>query len=89
MDNAEKLSITVTAAMARDIREKVEIGSYASASEVIRAALRALRREEEEHAERMVSIKARIRASVEDARPAVALDQAFERIRARLAERSR
>ena len=89
MDNAEKLSITVTAAMARDIREKVEIGSYASASEVIRAALRALRREEEEHAERMVSIRARIRASVEDARPAVALDQAFERIRARLAERSR
>ncbi len=89
MDNAEKLSITVTAAMARDIREKVEIGSYASASEVIRAALRALRREEEEHAERMASIRARITASVEDARPAVALDDAFERVRARLVERSR
>ena len=89
MDKVEKLSVTVTAAMARDIRDKIELGNYASASEVIRAALRALGREEEEHAERMASIKARIRASVEDARPAVALDQAFERIRDRLVERSR
>lgn len=89
MDKVEKLSVTVTAAMARDIRDKIEFGNYASASEVIRAALRALGREEEEHAERMASIKARIRASVEDARPAVALDQAFERIRDRLVERSR
>jgi antitoxin ParD1/3/4 len=89
MDKVEKLSVTVTAAMARDIRDKIELGNYASASEVIRAALRALGREEEEHAERMASIKARIRASVEDTRPAVALDQAFERIRDRLVERSR
>jgi antitoxin ParD1/3/4 len=89
MDKVEKLSVTVTAAMARDIPDKIELGNYASASEVIRAALRALGREEEEHAERMASIKARIRASVEDARPAVALDQAFERIRDRLVERSR
>lgn len=69
MEAAEKLSITVTAAQARLIREKVEDGSFASASEVIRAALRALQRDEEEHAERIAAIKARIKASIEDTRP--------------------
>ena len=68
MEPAEKLSVTVTPTHARLIREKVEDGSFGSASEVIRAALRAFQREEEEHAERIASIKARIRASVEDPR---------------------
>ncbi|MER8409960.1 MULTISPECIES: type II toxin-antitoxin system ParD family antitoxin [unclassified Mesorhizobium] len=69
MESAEKLSVTVTPAMARMIREKVEDGSFGSASEVIRAALRAFQREEEEHAERMASIRARVKASIEDTRP--------------------
>ena len=69
MEHAEKLSVTVTPAMAQLIREKVEDGSFGSASEVIRAALRAFQREEEEHAERIASIKARIKASIEDPRP--------------------
>lgn len=69
MEPAEKLSITVTPAQARLIREKVSDGSFGSASEVIRAALRAFQREEEEHAERIASIKARIKASIEDPRP--------------------
>ena len=60
MESAEKLSVTVTPAMARMIREKVEDGSFGSASEVIRAALRAFQREEDEHAERMASIRARV-----------------------------
>ena len=69
MEPAEKLSVTVTPTQARLIREKVEDGSFGSASEVIRAALRAFQREEEEHAERIATIKARIKASVEDPRP--------------------
>ncbi|MBZ9910392.1 type II toxin-antitoxin system ParD family antitoxin [Mesorhizobium sp. BR115XR7A] len=69
MEAAEKLSVTVTPAMARMIRERVEDGSFGSASEVIRAALRAFQREEEEHAERMASIRARVKASIEDTRP--------------------
>ena len=69
MEPAEKLSVTVTPTQARLIREKVADGSFGSASEVIRAALRAFQREEEEHAERIASIKARIKASVEDPRP--------------------
>ena len=77
MENAEKLSVTVTPAMARMIRDKVEDGSYGSASEVIRAALRALQRDDEEHAERIASIKARIKASIEDPSPAIPIEEAF------------
>ncbi|MER8597162.1 type II toxin-antitoxin system ParD family antitoxin [Mesorhizobium sp. M0904] len=82
MESAEKLSVTVTPAMARMIREKVEDGSYGSASEVVRAALRAFQREEEEHAERMASIRARVKASIEDTRP----NLSGEEVRARLRE---
>lgn len=84
MENAEKLSVTVTPAMASMIREKVEDGSYGTASEVIRAALRALQRDDEEHAERMASIRARIKASIEDDKPPVPLDEAIVRVKAHL-----
>ncbi|MDX8532505.1 type II toxin-antitoxin system ParD family antitoxin [Mesorhizobium sp. VK25A] len=89
MESAEKLSITVTPAMARMIREKVDDGSYGSASEVIRAALRAFQREEEEHAERMASIRARVKASLEDKRPAVPLDEAIHRVKSRISQLAR
>jgi antitoxin ParD1/3/4 len=84
MEQAEKLSVTVTAQMAQMIREKVESGQYASASEVIRAGLRALQTEEEERAERLAWVKARIRASVEDPGPGYSSEEVFERLRARL-----
>jgi antitoxin ParD1/3/4 len=90
MEPAEKLSVTVTSAQARLIREKVEDGSFGSASEVIRAALRAFQREEDEHAERIASIKARIKASVDDPGPPVPMEEAFDRVRKhieKLAER--
>lgn len=75
MEPAEKLSVTVTPAMARMIREKVAEGSYGSASEVIRAALRALQRDDEEHAQTLASIKARIKASVDDGTPDISTAQ--------------
>ncbi|MER8631209.1 type II toxin-antitoxin system ParD family antitoxin [Mesorhizobium opportunistum] len=81
MESAEKLSVTVTPAMARMIREKVEDGSFGSASEVIRAALRAFQREEEEHAERLASIRARVKASIEDTRPNLSAEEVRERLR--------
>jgi antitoxin ParD1/3/4 len=86
MEPAEKLSITVTATQAKLIREKVEQGSFGSASEVIRAALRAFEREEQEHAERIASIKARIKASIEDPRPGIPMEEAFEQVRRRIQE---
>jgi antitoxin ParD1/3/4 len=88
MESAEKLSVTVTSAMARMIREKVEDGSFGSASEVIRAALRAFQREEKEHAERMASIMARVKASIEDPRPSLSMEEVDSRLRELFARRS-
>ncbi len=85
MEQVEKISVTITAAMAKDIREKVESGAYAPACEMVRAAFRALHKNDQEHAERIASIKAQIRESVEDPRPPVPMEEAFERIYKRIA----
>ena len=84
MEQVEKISVTITAAMAKDIREKVESGAYASASEVVRAALRALHKDDQEHAERIASIKARIRESLEDRSMSFSNEEVFDELRARL-----
>ena len=80
MESAEDRKITVSEETARVIREKVEEGSFSSPSEVVEAAMQALEREARDRADRLVSIKARIQASIEDPRPAVPIEQAFERI---------
>lgn len=69
MQPAEKVSITLPPDMLRLIREKVESGAYASTSEVIREVMRIWQRQEEEHAERIVSIRARLRKSMNDPGP--------------------
>lgn len=80
MDMAEKLSITLPREMVRAIKDKVEAGSYASTSEVIREALRVWQRQEEEHEERLAAIRARVQRSLSDTRPDVPLAEAFDRI---------
>ena len=87
MQTAEKISITVTPEMLRTIRESVDAGEYASTSEVIRHAMRLWQRERDEHAERIASIKARIRKSLDDPRPDLteeeadaALEEMFDRV---------
>jgi antitoxin ParD1/3/4 len=79
-DAAEKLSITLTPEMVRTIRKTVKSGEFASTSEVVRDAMRAWQRQRREHAERIAAIRARIRRSLEDPRPDVPIDEAFERI---------
>ena len=80
LENAEKLSITLPAEMVRTIKSKVDAGSYASTSEVIREAVRLWQRQEEEHAERLAAIRSRVQRSLADPRPAVPLADAFDRI---------
>ena len=67
----EKLSITLPAEMAEAIRLRVANGEYASTSEVLREATRDWLRREEERADRLEAIRARIRSSLADPRPSL------------------
>lgn len=86
---SEKLSITLPAEMVAAIKKQVDSGRYASTSEVLRDAMRAWMLDEEEHAERLASIRARITRSLDDPRPAVPLDDAFAHIRSNVERRLR
>jgi antitoxin ParD1/3/4 len=77
MQSGRKISITLHPDMLRLIREKVESGAYASTSELIREALHTWQ-QQEEHDERIASIRARLRKSTKDPRP----DLSSEELRA-------
>lgn len=80
----ERLSkpVTVTlGGMAERAQRLVDSGRYASMSEVVRAGLRALDREE---AALDALIKAKVEEALADPRPPVPINEAFTRIRAGL-----
>ena len=76
---AEKLSVTITPAMATRIRAEVDAGHYGSASEVIRDALRLWEKRQQE----LDLLRARVKASIEDPRPRVPLKDMRRRIKER------
>ena len=76
MTAVEKISITLTPEMNRIIKSRVAAGDFASSSELIREALRVWQRREEEHQERLASIRARLQESIGDPRPPLLLDEA-------------
>ncbi len=80
MEHAEKLSITLTPQMAKLVRDNVASGRFASASEVIRDAMRAWQRIEKEHEEAIASIRAKVQASLDDPRPPMPMKEAFEQL---------
>ncbi len=82
MQNAEKISVTMTPEMRRVLRESVAAGEYASESEALRDAVRVWERQRLDDAERQAAIRARIRRSLDDPRP----DLTEEEVRARLAQ---
>jgi antitoxin ParD1/3/4 len=65
----EKLSISLPAEMVAVIKQQVEAGRFASSSEMLRDAVRAWMRDEEEHNERIAAIRAGIARSLADPRP--------------------
>ena len=71
MQNAEKISVTMTADMLDAIRASVEAGEYASTSEALRDAVRLWQRRRAEDAERLKAIQARIRRSIDVPRPSL------------------
>jgi len=80
MDMVKKLSITLPTDMVHIIKDKVGTGHYASTSEVLREAMRAWLRQEEEHEIRMAAIQARIDRSLNDPRPSLSSDEVQGRL---------
>jgi len=78
----EKLSITLPENMVHTIKQQVKAGTYASTSEVLRAAMRAWMRDEEEHEARIASIKAKIKRSLDDPRDNISSEKAREQFNA-------
>ncbi len=78
---AEKISITVTPAMKRVLEERVASGQFASASELMREAFRTWQRQQDEHEERLASIRARIDRSMNDPKPSIPAEEVFDRLK--------
>jgi antitoxin ParD1/3/4 len=83
MHESNPITVTLGELQAK-VDERVRSGEYGSASEVVRAGLRALDREE---AALDDYLRSKIREALDDPRPSVPLDDVFERLERRHAAR--
>jgi antitoxin ParD1/3/4 len=60
------MSISLSPEIERQIEEKIESGEYESADDVVRDALRALSAAEQEHANRLEALRAKIDEGIDD-----------------------
>jgi antitoxin ParD1/3/4 len=74
-------NVNLTDELDRFVMAKVESGRYENASEVVRAALRSLEREEQRHEAKLAALRAAIDAG--DA-SGIAEGEVFERVREKL-----
>ncbi|HWF00150.1 MAG TPA: ribbon-helix-helix protein, CopG family [Caulobacteraceae bacterium] len=83
----ERLSITLPAEMAASLRQAVEDGGeYASASEIVREALRAWTRARDRDRQDLAELRAAIRVGDESG-PSIPADEVFAELRRMIAER--
>ena len=80
MGQVDKRSITLSPELAQAVDDVVAAGEYASASEVLRSALRALDREDVAFDE---FLRAKVEAALKDSRPSVPAADVFRRLRSR------
>ncbi|KAA1178032.1 ribbon-helix-helix protein, CopG family [Rhizobium tropici] len=83
----EKLSISLPSEMVAAIKARVDAGSYSSTSEVLRAAVWVWLREEEEYQQRIAAIRQKVKASLDDPRPNVSLQDIDDWIETLAAEK--
>ncbi|MBM3636166.1 MAG: type II toxin-antitoxin system ParD family antitoxin [Alphaproteobacteria bacterium] len=69
------------------IQEQIREGRYQNASEVVRAGLRLLEDQEAERKRQFDYMKAAITEAMKDPRPSIPMDEVFDELEARLAER--
>jgi antitoxin ParD1/3/4 len=85
--SAETISVTLPAEIVRAIRAEVDNGTYASADEVVEAAMRQWQEGEIEPSALIASMRRKIKESLDDPRPSVPMEDAIERLKRRHAER--
>ena len=76
----QKLNITLPTEVIDAINNRVDAGTYASASDVVEAAMQALLEQDDDYAARIAAIRARVQASLDDPRPRLTVDQVRARI---------
>jgi antitoxin ParD1/3/4 len=80
MSNVERITVTLTADMAGDVRSAVSAGEYASSSEIVREALRDWRHKRALRQRELEDLRADIRRGIEDAEAGRVRDFVPERI---------
>jgi antitoxin ParD1/3/4 len=85
MSEIERMTVTLPAEMAAAVKSAVEVGDYASTSEVVRAALRDWKMKRALQIEELAALKADIDAGLED----VAAGRVKDFDATRIAERGR
>lgn len=86
MPSSETISITMPPEQLRAVRESVEAGEYASTSDLLSDAVRLWQRRRRDDAERLNVIRARIRRSLDDPRPALSLEEVDAHLEALFAQ---
>jgi antitoxin ParD1/3/4 len=74
----QKLSITLPTDIIEAINHRIDAGTYSSASAVVEAAMQALAEQDDDHAARIASIRARVQASLDDPRPNLTAEEVEE-----------
>ena len=79
------MPLSLSPELERQITEKVESGEYKSAEDVVRHALCALSKEDEEYATRLQALRGEIQKGIDDLDNGrrVPVDEAFARLKSR------
>jgi antitoxin ParD1/3/4 len=86
MGTIERISITLPAEMAANLRQTVEGGQYASASEIIREALREWTRRRDDELRDLQALREAVKIG-DDSGPSIPADQVFAELRRMIATR--
>lgn len=86
MTAVERLSITLPAEMAANLRRTVDGGQYASTSEIIREALREWTRKRDDDRRDLDALREAVRLG-DDSGPGIPADEVFAELRQLIAKR--
>jgi antitoxin ParD1/3/4 len=86
MSTIERISITLPAEMAASLRRTVEGGQYASASEIIREALREWTRKRDDELRDLEALREAVKTGDESG-PGIPADEVFVELRRMIATR--